>query len=205
MTSCGVLLLLICAAVFKRKRFSQHPSFTRAYLRLAHQDDLEFQNRAQFFGLAAQVMRTILVDHARSKTAAKRGGGGSAITLRDDMAVSQQSSTDVLVLHDALEALSVQDQRKGSVVEMRYFGGMTATGNTSEALDISRSTVGWNHVWRGNGLRRMRAVSYRYMAAAPDAPVKAYSLLAALRPRTKWTSRLIAATISRRWIAPPAT
>ncbi len=127
-----------------------------AYLKLAHQDDLEFQNRAQFFGLAAQVMRTILVDHARSKGAAKRGGGGSAITLRDDMAASQQSSTDVLVLHDALEALSVQDRRKGSVVEMRYFGGMTAT-EISEALDISVATVGRElRVAQAWLLRRMR-------------------------------------------------
>jgi RNA polymerase sigma factor (TIGR02999 family) len=127
-----------------------------AYLRLAHQDDLSFQNRAQFFGLAAQVMRTILVDHARSKAAAKRGAGGGEITLRDDMASSAQSSADVLELHDALEALSKQDQRKASIIEMRYFGGMTAT-EISEALNISVATVGRElRVAQAWLLRRMR-------------------------------------------------
>jgi RNA polymerase sigma factor (TIGR02999 family) len=127
-----------------------------AYLRLAHQAHLEFRNRAQFFGLAAQVMRTILVDHARSKSAAKRGSGDSAITLREDLAVSPQSSTDVLVLHDALDALSKQDQRKASIIEMRYFGGMTAA-EISEALDISVATVGRElRVAQAWLLRRMR-------------------------------------------------
>ena len=72
-----------------------------AYLKMAGQSDLEFQNRAQFFGLAAQVMRTILVDHARSKAAAKRGGGGMPLTLKDDLAASPNQGADILALHEA--------------------------------------------------------------------------------------------------------
>ena len=128
-----------------------------AYLRLARRDDLSFQNRAQLFGLAAQVMRTILVDHATSKAAAKRGAGGSAVTLCDNMAASPQTGTAVLALHDALEALSRQDQRKASIVEMRYFGGMTATEISEEALNISVATVGRElRVAQAWLLRRMR-------------------------------------------------
>lgn len=120
-----------------------------AYLKLADQDSLEFSNRAQFFGLAAQVMRTILVDHARSKSAAKRGGGGVPVTLRDNLAAPESASA-ILALHDALEALTVQDERKARIVEMRYFGGMTAL-EIADTMDISLATVGREirvaHAW----------------------------------------------------------
>ncbi|HZL55768.1 MAG TPA: ECF-type sigma factor, partial [Bryobacteraceae bacterium] len=82
----------------------------------------------------------ILVDHARTKAAAKRGGG-YALTLRDDMAVSPQDAPHVLVLHEALEALARQDARKASIIEMRYFGGMTAQ-EIAESLGISLATIG---------------------------------------------------------------
>jgi RNA polymerase sigma-70 factor (ECF subfamily) len=127
-----------------------------AYLRLADQDSLEFQNRAQFFGLAAQVMRTILVDHARSRSAAKRGGGGAPLTLREDLAAAPESATEILMLHEALEALALQDERKAKVVEMRYFGGMKAQ-EIADVLEISLATVGREirvaHAWL---LRRMQ-------------------------------------------------
>lgn len=127
-----------------------------AYLKLAGQDHLAFQNRAQFFGLAAQVMRTILVDHARSKSAAKRGGNGSPITLRDDLAAAPETTADILTLHEALEALARQDERKARIIEMRYFGGMTAQ-EISDAMDISLATIGRElrvaHAWL---LRRMQ-------------------------------------------------
>ena len=127
-----------------------------AYLKLADQRKLEFQNRAQFFGLAAQVMRTILVDHARAKAAAKRGGGGFAITLHDDMAVTPENEPDVLVLHEALEALAEQDRRKATIIEMRYFGGMTAQ-EIADALGISVATIGREiRVAQAWLLRRMR-------------------------------------------------
>jgi len=127
-----------------------------AYLKLAGQDHLEFQNRAQFFGLAAQVMRTILVDHARAKAAAKRGGNGQPLTLRDDLAAAPETTADVLVLHEALEALAEQDDRKARIIEMRYFGGMTAQ-EIGDALGISLATIGREmrvaHAWL---LRRMQ-------------------------------------------------
>lgn len=127
-----------------------------AYLKLADQNSLEFQNRAQFFGLAAQVMRTILVDHARGRAAAKRGGGGSPVTLRDDLAAAPESGTEILLLHEALEALALQDERKARIVEMRYFGGMTAQ-EIADALGISLATIGREirvaHAWL---LRRMQ-------------------------------------------------
>lgn len=111
-----------------------------AWLKLADQDSVEFQNRSQFFGLAAQVMRRILVDHARSKAAAKRGGG-PPITLRDDLAAAPESATEILVLHEAIEALAVRDERKAKIVEMRYFGGMTAQ-EIADVMDISPATIG---------------------------------------------------------------
>jgi len=127
-----------------------------AYLKLAGQEKLAFQNRAQFFGLAAQVMRSILVDHARAKAAAKRGGGGFAITLHDEMAVTAGSEPDVLVLHEALEALAEQDKRKATVIEMRYFGGMTAQ-EIAGTLGISLATIGREiRVGQAWLLRRMR-------------------------------------------------
>lgn len=127
-----------------------------AYLRLANQDGLQLTNRAQFFGLAARIMRTILVDHARARSAAKRGGGGFPITLRDDMAASPNSTADVLVLHEALDALAQQDRRKATVVEMHYFGGMTAK-EISDCLDASVATVGRElRMAQAWVLRRMR-------------------------------------------------
>lgn len=126
-----------------------------AYLRLADQEGLEFQNRSQFFGLAAQVMRNILVDHARSKSAAKRGGGGIPVTLSDNLA-APESASEILMLHEALDALAQQDDRKARIVEMRYFGGMTAQ-EIADAMGISLATIGREirvaHAWL---LRRMQ-------------------------------------------------
>ena len=122
----------------------------------AGQDGLEFENRAQFFGLAAQVMRSILVDHARSRSAAKRGGGGVPLTLQDHLAVAPGQTTDILALHEALEALAQQDDRKARIIEMRYFAGMT-TQEIADATETSVATVGREirvaHAWL---LRRMR-------------------------------------------------
>ncbi len=120
-----------------------------AYLKLAGQKELEFQNRAQFFGLAAQVMRTILVDHARSRMAAKRGGGGVAVTLGDDLAANQEAP-DILALHEALQELEQLDERKARIIEMRYFAGMTAD-EIAGVLEVSVATIGRDlrmaHAW----------------------------------------------------------
>jgi RNA polymerase sigma-70 factor (ECF subfamily) len=121
-----------------------------AYLKLANQGNLQFQNRAQFFGLAAQVMRTILVDHARGKAAAKRGGNEPPLTLREDLAAAPETTTDILVLHEALDALAAHDERKARIVEMRYFAGMTAP-EISHAMGVSAATIGRElrvaHAW----------------------------------------------------------
>jgi RNA polymerase sigma factor (TIGR02999 family) len=114
-----------------------------AYLRLVDQRRAEWQNRAQFFGVAAQIMRRILVDHARAQHATKRGGAMQQITLGDAHQVSAtdgDNALDVLALHDALERLAEIDPDQARVVELRYFGGMNIE-ETAEALGISPATV----------------------------------------------------------------
>ena len=115
-----------------------------AYLRLIDQRRVEWRNRAHFFGVAAQLMRRILVDHARGRDAAKRGGGVRQITLDRanpaSDAAPDESGVDVLVLHEALERLAAIDPRQARVVELRYFGGMNIE-DTAEALDLSPATI----------------------------------------------------------------
>lgn len=111
-----------------------------AYLRLVDQSRVEWRNRAHFFGIAAQVMRRILVDHARGRDAAKRGGGMQRLTLNDADAAVGESEVDVLDLHEALEALAALDPLQARLVELRYFSGLNIE-ETAEALDISPATV----------------------------------------------------------------
>lgn len=114
-----------------------------AYLRLIDQRRVQWRNRAQFFGVAAQLMRRILVDHARGRDAAKRGGGVATITLEDVDAAADHSTNDtvdVLALHDAIEKLAALDPDQARVVELRYFGGMSIE-ETAEVMDISPATV----------------------------------------------------------------
>jgi RNA polymerase sigma factor (TIGR02999 family) len=96
-----------------------------AYLRLVQQPHPEYQNRAHFYGVAARVMRQILVDHARSTRAAKRGGG-ETISLGENPDVASDDPVEVLAIDEALERLAGVDRRKVDLVEMRFFGGMTA-------------------------------------------------------------------------------
>src|SRR5690349_13983842 len=95
-----------------------------AYVRLIGQRDVKWQNRAQFFGVAAQLMRRILVDHARARAAAKRGGGAAAVTLSALESVSQPD-VEVTALDDLLTKLAAIDPTQGRVVELRFFGGLT--------------------------------------------------------------------------------
>ncbi|MEO6568795.1 MAG: ECF-type sigma factor, partial [Opitutaceae bacterium] len=95
-----------------------------AYLQLAHNHP-EWQNRAHFFAAAAQLMRRIMVDHARHRQALKRGGGAIRVTLDEVAAVTQTRADELLALDEALEKLATFDQRKAQVVELRYFGGLT--------------------------------------------------------------------------------
>ena len=111
-----------------------------AYLRLLDQKNISLQNRAQFFALAAQTMRRILVDYARSHHRQKRGGYQTRIVLDDAIGLSQERAADLLALDDALNMLGQLYPRKSQVVELRYFGGLSVE-ETAEVLDVSRKTV----------------------------------------------------------------
>ena len=110
-----------------------------AYLRLVAQERVTWKNRAHFFGIAAQIMRRILVDHARGRRAEKRGGGMQRVTLAD-VALNPGARVDVLQLDDALERLAALDPAQARLVELRYFGGLTIE-ETAEALEMSPATV----------------------------------------------------------------
>lgn len=111
-----------------------------AWLRLMGQPQLpDWENRAHFFGIAARLMRLVLVDHMRMQHAAKRDGG-QAITLQDSVALSPARAPDVLEIHEALEALAKFDERKAKVIELRYFAGMDRE-EIATALDLTVPTV----------------------------------------------------------------
>lgn len=111
-----------------------------AYMRLAGRSSPEWQNRAHFFGIAAHLMRQILVEHARGRDAAKRGGGATRLTLDESLVSSQQKDVDVIVLDKALQELTQLDAQQGRIVELRFFAGLTIE-DTSEVLGISPATV----------------------------------------------------------------
>ncbi|MEO7723717.1 MAG: sigma-70 family RNA polymerase sigma factor [Chthoniobacterales bacterium] len=111
-----------------------------AYLQLADNRYPQWQNRAHFFAAAAQLMRRIMVDHARERNAAKRGGGAIRVTLDEAAAVTQTRADELLALDEALEKLAAFDQRKAQVVEMRYFGGLTME-EIADVLKIHVNTV----------------------------------------------------------------
>ena len=111
-----------------------------AYLRLVDADHLEWQDRAHFFAVAAQIMRHLLVDRARSRRYAKRGGGAHRITLDETAVISRENAPDLLALDEALTRLWALDQRKSRVVELRYFGGLSAE-EAAEVLEVSVVTV----------------------------------------------------------------
>jgi RNA polymerase sigma factor (TIGR02999 family) len=110
-----------------------------AYLRLADQSEVYWQNRAHFFGVAATAMRHIVVDHARTRRAAKRGGAARRVPL-DAVSVAIERPVDVVALDDALQGLAALDQRKSQVVELKYFGGL-AVREIAEVLHVSEETV----------------------------------------------------------------
>ena len=115
-----------------------------AYLRLIDQKSVHWQNRAHFFGVAAQLMRRILVDHARSRSRAKRGGGAPMVSLAEQAMISKEAS-EVIALDDALSNLAEMDPRKSQIVEMKFFGGLT-TEEVAEVLKITSRTV--EREWR---------------------------------------------------------
>lgn len=110
------------------------------YLRLVDQRRMSWQNRAQFFGLAAQMMRRILVSHARARRAEKRGGGGPRLTLGEELALSPQREVNLLALDEALTKLETIDPEKSRMVELRFFSGLSVE-ETAEVLSVSPRTV----------------------------------------------------------------
>ena len=111
-----------------------------AFLKLIDQKHVKWKNRAHFFALSAQLMRRILVDHARSRQYAKRGGGAQRISFDEALVVSGEKGNDLVALDEALTKLTSIDPRKGKVVELRFFGGLSVE-ETAEALKISAVTV----------------------------------------------------------------
>src|SRR5260370_33740825 len=110
-----------------------------AYLKLIDQKQVHWRNRAHFFGIAAQIMRRILIDHARKHLGPRRGGG-KTISLDEAAVVSDERAAELVALDDALTSLAKLDERKGRVVELRYFGGLRVE-ETAEGLNVSPDTI----------------------------------------------------------------
>ena len=127
-----------------------------AYMRLADYKRMRWQSRAHFFAVAAQVMRRILVDHARGRNYAKRGGGAHKVELDEAAFVSAGRSAELIAVDDALKELEVWDLRKGRIVELRFFGGLSID-ETAEVLKISPTTV--QREWRSAKAWLHRAIS----------------------------------------------
>jgi RNA polymerase sigma factor (TIGR02999 family) len=111
-----------------------------AYLRLVDQRDVRWQNRAHFFGIAAQMMRRILVDHARSHQVAKRGAGARKLSLDEAIEAPEQADVDLVALDDALSDLARIDPQQSRIVELRFFGGLTIE-EVAEVVGVSPATV----------------------------------------------------------------
>ena len=111
-----------------------------AYLRLVDQQAVEWNDRAHFFAVAAQVMRHILIDHARSHLYGKRGAGAQHVPLDEVAVVSQERAAELVSLDDALTSLAKIDERKGKIIELRFFGGLSVD-ETAEVMNVSPVTV----------------------------------------------------------------
>jgi len=116
-----------------------------AYLRLVDVKKVNWQNRAHFFGVSAQLMRRILVDFARSRRSLKRGGDAPTVSLEEGLIVTSARGADLVALDDALKALAAMDPRRSRVVELRFFGGLSAE-ESAEVLKVSAETV--MHDWK---------------------------------------------------------
>jgi len=116
-----------------------------AYLRLVDQDETNWQNRAHFFAVAAQIMRHILVDHARSHGYEKRGAGAQKVGLDEVMVISEDRARELVELDEALTSLATVDPRKSRIIELRFFGGLNID-ETAEVMELSPTTV--QREWR---------------------------------------------------------
>ena len=133
------------ASSYMRRERSDHTLqatalVNEAYLKLVEQRSVDWQSRGHFFGIAAQVMRRILVDHARGHLREKRGGGLRAVPLDDALVFAPEQSQELVKLDLALDQLTKLDPRQGKIVELRFFGGLTVE-QTAEMLGISPKTV----------------------------------------------------------------
>ena len=126
-----------------------------AYMRLADYKNMRWQSRAHFFAVAAQVMRRILVESARSRNYAKRGGGARKVELDEAAVVSAGRSAEVIAVDEALTELEAWDARKGRIVELRFFGGLSIE-ETAEVLKVSPTTV--QREWRSAKAWLYRAI-----------------------------------------------
>jgi RNA polymerase sigma factor (TIGR02999 family) len=138
------------AAAYMRRERADHTLQTsalvnEAYIKLVDSSRVRWQNRAHFFAVAAQLMRRILVDFARSRQYHKQGAGWQQVTLDERLGVRTRLDSDMVALDDALQELAKLDPRKARVVELRFFGGLSLE-ETSEALQVSTDTVGRD--WR---------------------------------------------------------
>jgi RNA polymerase sigma-70 factor (ECF subfamily) len=127
-----------------------------AYLRLIDQTNVRWQNRAHFFGIAAQLMRRIMIDHARSHARAKRGGGAQNLSLDEAALATREKASELLALDYALTELEVLDPRKSQIVELRFFGGLS-NEEAAEVLKVSSRTI--EREWRVAKAWLYRAVS----------------------------------------------
>jgi RNA polymerase sigma-70 factor (ECF subfamily) len=170
----GALARLVPAVYHELRRLAharmraQEPGHTlqttalvhEAYLRLVDARQVSWQNRTHFYALCAQAMRHILVDAARARGSLKRGGGAARVPFEEALAVSPQPDVDLLALDEALTRLAETDPRKGRVVELRYFGGLSVE-ETAEVLKVSPQTVmrDWNlaKLWLVRALRHAGA------------------------------------------------
>jgi len=133
------------AANYLRKERRQHTLQPTAlvnelYLKISDQQRTNWRNRAQFFGVAAQLMRRILVDHARAHYTSKRGSGRICLSLRNIAAFGAEPDADLLALHEVLTRLEELDPNQARIVELRFFGGLTIE-ETAEVMQISHATV----------------------------------------------------------------
>jgi RNA polymerase sigma-70 factor (ECF subfamily) len=111
-----------------------------AYLRLVDQQNIRWQDRAHFFGIAARLMRQVLIDYARKRRYAKRGGDARRVSLDEALIVSKERAADVVALDDALKSLAEIDPRQSQIVELRFFGGLSIE-ETAQVLAVSPGTV----------------------------------------------------------------
>ena len=134
------------AALFRRRERQDHTLQTtalihEAYLKLIDQRDVRWQNRNHFFAVASQMIRRVLVDHARARHRIKRGGAAMKVTLSDDLASANNTAdVDLVALDDALEQLAALDPRQARVIELRFFAGLSIE-ETAETLNLSPATV----------------------------------------------------------------